>query len=338
MEDTLTEAPVPKKKVVRRKKRKPYASKAPKVEKTTARSTEELKALIEEVMLPEPVRVKNELERVLGKEMADRILPPAVSSPPPDDPALHMAAQANAIQEDAVSPPPGGSFQYEQFAAQPTYSKETLQAAAALTANGGSVLVKLDGSIERSPARTCIPVIPYWSAMWKPCADAFASNVDCVIVINVPPQKKELGFWRSAVKTIKANQEAETQSRERKGKPPLQVRLVGYLSPHHDDQTTRQQMRRYEQELQIREFWADARKPDGACVLECDHYGDEHTPLPLTIAQEGTLRVGYATNKTWRAEWEKARQTGRYVALLEDVSMLMPPNWWRDWLRSQLTK
>ena len=297
MDTTLTEAPAPKKKAVRRKKRKPYASKAPMVKK---------------VALPAVVIPEGEKEACLIPGEKDTILQvtsippqpiteanlgtcfstnPPTFTPPADDPARHMAAQMGAIQE-------------------------------------GNALTTLP---------PCIPVIPYWSAMWKPCADAFASNVDCVIVINVPPQKKELGFWRSAVKTIKANQEAETQSRERKGKPPVQVRLVGYLSPHHDEATTRSQMRRYEQELQIREFWADGRKR-GPNILDCDHYGDEHTPLPATIAQEGTLRVGYATNKTWRAEWEKARQTGRYVAMLEDVSMLMPPNWWRDWLRSQLTK
>ena len=310
MDTTLTDAPAPKKKVVRRKKRKPYASKAPKVER------------------------KAELAQM---------------APVPKDHTGDLAVLAGGFISQATSPPTlidqhGNVFELADK--EPPYTEEQLRSGSGVPPEVKALsdaMTEMENAVHQQGQEIlktlhhCIPVIPYWSAMWKPCADAFASNVDCVIVINVPPHKKELGFWRSAIKTLLANQLAETQSRERKGRSPVQVRLVGYLSPHHDETTTRAQMRRYEQELQIREFWADGRKR-GPNILDCDHYGDEHTPLPSTIAQEGTLRVGYATNKTWRAEWEKARQTGRYVAMLEDVSMLMPPNWWRDWLRSQLTK
>lgn len=280
----------PKKKVVRRKKRKPYASKAPRVEKTA----------LTRVALAEMTGVTDIEIKPLTKSQMEAIAKEGGIGPwdkvnPADDPAIHMAAQMGAIEQD--TPP--------------------------------------------TPPRTCIPVIPYFSAMWKPCADAFASNVDCVIVINIAPQKKELGFWRSAVKTLRANQEAERVSRERKGKPPVQVTIVGYLSPHLNALEIKAQVRRYEQELGIHQFWLDRSeetKQFDPQWLACDHYGDEHTPLPSGIAQEGVLRVGYATSKTWRQEWDRARQTACYAAMLEDCSMLMPPHWWREWLKSQLTK
>jgi len=189
---------------------------------------------------------------------------------------------------------------------------------------------------ETPPApRLFLPLVPYFNTSWKYCADAFASNVSCVIAMRLRKGQQSIQYWQSAIKTLKACSEGENEKRRSKGQPEIMVKIIGNLTPYGGEHLD-EQRKRYRLALGITEFWLDEDVTEQA--LTTDHYGDEFTPIPPRQAKEGVGRIGYATNKTWRDELPKLRGTSSFGLLTDDTTFGRPPVWWRDYLKAFLTK